>query len=709
MEQNAIQEDRKWQEEAEMHEHHAHQEVQALLQVERYEFQMAEAHAARQAQEEQDCQNRELCLQRTHAEALQVLREMRESFAELQSVEAIAVSKIQLLEQTSARHMEELQICEGRLELWQNDASREELEQRRTCDLQRLELMSENAALVVAVGAKMQSDSELSKQKEHARIEQREAREELLASMKYSRLQGNEMMSLEESQALSKLSSERRAVELEDARLHAEIEMQSLRHEFQEWMDDDYKKCRRWRQDLKHAVWTLRGQQGQLDLHEPWSELGSELDSISSPEQSCLSFRNTLRGPESDVAEQLLCLWQEVRAAAREHSGQSCKCGGLQELAVFGTTFVVSPSNGSNVEPCAGLGRMNSIQNHNAQEDQQYEDDLSASWFDTKLAVSDFQTYVASFCCEFKFLDAEKLKTRGLALLESIVDCQKVVDQPIVEESPLAAASAVTWALTAIALQHGEGFDEGTFVVHGPGADLIFFMLLPHLKGRYSSHFYNRAIALSIEDVPEGLATDSLKDAARANQGWQHFGIDVPPDGSNNLPANKQTLVLGRIRMPDDSVGVYIKPEGHGCDITNPLEMISHGMDYVKSQALRRLGDRRAHDEGEHKRKEYVPEQIETEFKDLKDHINSMSSASYFDQERLENFGLSEMAKILRAQCSSLSDAKTRAQKLLEYLERTYGSSIDARRGREVLIHTSELRASSAPQADASDSSSANA
>ena len=92
----------------------------------------------------------------------------------------------------------------------------------------------------------------------------------------------------------------------------------------------------------------------------------------------------------------------------------------------------------------------------------------------------------------------------------------------------------------------------------------MFFALLPHLKSRPSSNLCKRVLELPINDIPKGFTSEGLRAAVLTKQGSHHMGIDVPPDGSINLSAAKKTLLLGRIRMPDNTVGVDLKPEAHG-------------------------------------------------------------------------------------------------------------------------------------------------
>jgi len=298
---------------------------------------------------------------------------------------------------------------------------------------------------------------------------------------------------------------------------------------------------------------------------------------------------------------------------------------------------------------------------------------MCESWTDARYSVSDLRTYVRHFCGRLEVAEAERMVTLGGELLAAMLAGEEAALGSAATACPKQVASAIVWALMSRALRRGEGFQEGTFVVYGPGAERILLALLPYATGRPSSHFKGREVQL-----------DSLH---------MHYGIDVPLDGSGDLPAEKRHVLMGLVRMPDESCGVYIKPENNGCE-THSLsaalsaETIRHGLDYVNSQCQRRLGDRRAHDEGEFKRKEYVPREDEDRFNR---HMQEMRHLAGEDLDRVQTYGISAMAGALRSQLARLSEAERNARTLLDWLEARYGSSLALRSGREVLIRTSEL------------------
>lgn len=230
------------------------------------------------------------------------------------------------------------------------------------------------------------------------------------------------------------------------------------------------------------------------------------------------------------------------------------------------------------------------------------------------------------------------------------------------------------------ALECGQGFDEGTFVIHGSGASRLYDALKPHAYLRSSSHFS----MVRVED-PERI------ESAESS----HIGIDVEQDGSHDLPAQKQTVLLGKVRMHDGSVGVFVKPESHGCNVSRDLAgAIAHGAQYISSQIQRRCGDSRSHDEGRFKRKEYVPTSFAQTFHALIDELTGMEELKRLsDDVSLKKYGLGEMAKQLRQKCKSLrswcSQAESAVQKMEDTYGMPYGSSLNLRFGHEVSLQTS--------------------
>jgi len=349
-------------------------------------------------------------------------------------------------------------------------------------------------------------------------------------------------------------------------------------------------------------------------------------------------------------------------------------------------------------------------------------DSLTSSWmgaFDAGSTVSDLRVYVHHFCpTELGFgpFSAENLAEEGARLWRTFAGAEGSEEVlSAVRTDPGRAVSALTWALMRQALRKSKGFEQGTFVVHGPGVEEVFFALLPHAYDRNSSHFSKTVMWLTVEDVGRfSLGPYAADVEARALRGSSHIGIDVEADGSRDLPAGKQTVVLGRLRQHDGSVAIYMKPEDHGFDLSTGKmsEAALHAASYITSQVQRHFGDRRQHDEGYLKHKEYVPIEDKQLFDEVLANLrlaavdagaSGEASSSgvgdvFLDDEpvldRLVCYGLGEMARILRraASAAPAGSCRDEAFKLLGRWESTYGPSLEFQRGREVLIDTLSFR-----------------
>eukprot|EP00931_Biecheleriopsis_adriatica_P045135 TRINITY_DN25869_c0_g1_i2.p1 TRINITY_DN25869_c0_g1~~TRINITY_DN25869_c0_g1_i2.p1 ORF type:complete len:598 (+),score=141.28 TRINITY_DN25869_c0_g1_i2:83-1876(+) len=349
-------------------------------------------------------------------------------------------------------------------------------------------------------------------------------------------------------------------------------------------------------------------------------------------------------------------------------------------------------------------------------------DPVDSSWtaaFDAGSIFCDLEVYVHHFCPTqqgFCAEAAERLAEDGARLwrMASGTSSPSRPAQPssmhggglpvhdmvevfrTVNADPGRTVSSLVWALMQQALRQSKGFEQGTFVVHGPGAEEVFFALLPHTYDRNSSHFAKTVIWLTVQ--------------ARASRGSSHVGLDVHANGKNDLPAGKQHVVLGRIRQHDGSVAVYMKPEDHGFDLSAGKmgEAALHAVSYITSQVQRKFGDRREHDEGVLKRKEYVAVEDKARFDQLLLALRCACTDGEFgsgveedlpflplteqpEPSRLRCYGLGEMARTLRkaALAAPAGPCRDEAFMLLQKWETTYGPALEFQRGREVLIHTS--------------------
>jgi hypothetical protein len=330
-------------------------------------------------------------------------------------------------------------------------------------------------------------------------------------------------------------------------------------------------------------------------------------------------------------------------------------------------------------------------------------DVFCSTWVELDNAISDLDTYVTTFCNGFCVNMARNLSAIGTEMLACrILSAESESGHAmlnstlleVVASDPCKFASAVVWALMHRAVATGQGFKEGTFVVSGHCVDDIFLLLLPHTYDRRSSHFSSIAICVSEDDarrLPEGPSRTEVESRAQASS--CHVGIDVRANGSHDLPAGKQHVLMGRIKNHDGSVSLYVKPEDHGCRISSETvaEAAWHGLQYMDSQWQRAFGDRRQHDEGVLKRKEHMPGHHRHEFDEIVKDLHSSIALSETTKASIGAYGLGEMARYLRRAEIALVDWLERESVLLTQWEAAYGDTLDLRHGREVIIHTSQL------------------
>eukprot|EP00929_Paragymnodinium_shiwhaense_P067249 TRINITY_DN33867_c0_g1_i1.p1 TRINITY_DN33867_c0_g1~~TRINITY_DN33867_c0_g1_i1.p1 ORF type:complete len:572 (+),score=113.88 TRINITY_DN33867_c0_g1_i1:127-1842(+) len=313
-------------------------------------------------------------------------------------------------------------------------------------------------------------------------------------------------------------------------------------------------------------------------------------------------------------------------------------------------------------------------------------------WEDATSLVANLEQYVTHLCApEIDAATAEALASEGDCLWKACSACE--ASETIAAVGPERAASAIVWALMRQALQRRQGFQQGTFLVRGATSENVYFALLPHTYDRAASHFRENILPFEISELARVRSDPVTAVASEDRVGATHVGIDLPHGCSYGLPAWKQTVLLGRVREHDGSVAVYVKPEDHGCDLTslspeNVGHILRHGADFVVSQYNRRLGDRRAHDEGEFKRKEHVPVLDRKRFQELLDALHSELEGPMMSGPRKT---LGEMARNLRQIEAALSVWRKRAVDLLQRWEAAHGPDLDFKHGREVLINISEL------------------
>lgn len=182
-----------------------------------------------------------------------------------------------------------------------------------------------------------------------------------------------------------------------------------------------------------------------------------------------------------------------------------------------------------------------------------------------------FNTYVTAHCKNVELERAKALAIEGLDIIRKLHN-----NQPVERSNLEEKMRAVCWGLMAHAAFKGQAYVEGTFDIKDPGYR-IFNFFYPIYYGRSSTHYKSRAIAIT-----EGKW-----------KGYKHVGVDL-----EDLPAEKRTVMLGKITTLDGSERIYLKPENYSANInwlSDPRALspytigqtIVHGLEVVPSQAKR--------------------------------------------------------------------------------------------------------------------------
>ena len=182
-----------------------------------------------------------------------------------------------------------------------------------------------------------------------------------------------------------------------------------------------------------------------------------------------------------------------------------------------------------------------------------------------------FAKYVKESCDGVDTHKAYQKALRGLSLIQDLYQ-NKNTEQCKLEEK----MSDACWGLMLCALEKNQSFVEGTFDLPDP-AYRFFNFFRPILYRRSASHYKTRAIAL--ENGPW--------------EGYGHFGVDINRNGSNDLPAHKRAVLIGRIKTRDNSHRIYLKMESWGANLNllsdsrallNIEHLFFHSYEFFKCQ-----------------------------------------------------------------------------------------------------------------------------
>ncbi len=178
-----------------------------------------------------------------------------------------------------------------------------------------------------------------------------------------------------------------------------------------------------------------------------------------------------------------------------------------------------------------------------------------------------FDHYVDLHCPGVDVQTARKLATEGIILIQKLRK-----NEPVEETNLDDQLVEACWGLMLHAITKNQAFVEGTIDIKDPEYR-IFNFFFPALYGRSSSHYNKRAIP-----IENGKWRD-----------YKHFGADL-----SKLPANKRTVMLGKIATLDGSHRTYIKMENWGANLNlishpnamrNFYQVIFHSLEFFESAA----------------------------------------------------------------------------------------------------------------------------
>lgn len=184
----------------------------------------------------------------------------------------------------------------------------------------------------------------------------------------------------------------------------------------------------------------------------------------------------------------------------------------------------------------------------------------------------DFRSYVKKHCPGHSPEQAWRLAQLGKQLEADIQGLGPVTLKlkypPKIRKKYLAA---FLWHLMHKAIEKGQGFSSGTFLLKDPNYKICqFFRDTSKVYTRLSTHFQERII-------PSKFVNDSGK----REKGKLQYGIDITQTNSG-LPADKNTILFAPVKVPDGSHYTFFKPEDHGAKL-GTVAWFFHFMDLLKS------------------------------------------------------------------------------------------------------------------------------
>lgn len=193
----------------------------------------------------------------------------------------------------------------------------------------------------------------------------------------------------------------------------------------------------------------------------------------------------------------------------------------------------------------------------------------------------------------------------------------------------LQSVMAIGWHLYDLALQKGQGFTEGTFVIEDQGFKLYNFLMKYSKQQNPDIHGNLQDPLLHMSNNPFAYSRDASHYVHLKNQ-FRSYGIDVrfglDQEAQPLLPALKRHILFGKIAEDGDNL-IYLKFENYGI---SKNDVVNHAKEYAAAQlaknnavagSLRYLasyfGYKIETDSGQGRRKERIVPEFQIAFSDI--------------------------------------------------------------------------------------------
>lgn len=273
-----------------------------------------------------------------------------------------------------------------------------------------------------------------------------------------------------------------------------------------------------------------------------------------------------------------------------------------------------------------------------------------------------FADYVHEKCPDYEVKDVKEFIDEGKDLVEKIQNGQ-AASIPIGERKRKMVP--LVWYMLYFSVCKNQGFSQGTIVFRDPGHAISKFFLAcgqPAVYPRQSSHFPKRLLPTFFEGEEKITS----------------YGIDIPQDHKNGLPANKQTVNFCPIQTKDKLDWSFFKPEEWG--LGDWYQFMRHTWDYIATRPAHMLGEPNGPDD----RKEHLPAKLKEEFKKIYAEATGQNTAP----DDVKTFGIAGAKAVFETMLNDeeISDEiKTKIENFLKTLRKKY-DYLDARNGKEAML-----------------------